>query len=80
MLGETDEHERGADDEEALEAQYLEILEKLKGFDPSDARRILETLSDGAEWVPDAIASTSRSPNPCSPNPCSCSGVSRSGG
>ena len=48
---ENDEVESETGDEETLE-----VLEMLGDLDRKDCQRILEALSDGKEWVPDAIA------------------------
>ena len=52
------ELERGEEGKEAeVETVDEEVLEVLEGLELSDHhRRILEELSDGEEWVPDAIA------------------------
>jgi hypothetical protein len=47
----TELSEEETDDDEALE-----VLGLLDGFDLNHCHRILETLSDGDEWVPDAVA------------------------
>jgi hypothetical protein len=43
-------------EDEEVEDETLEVLEELGDLDRNDCRRILETLSDGNETVPDAIA------------------------
>jgi hypothetical protein len=42
--------------EETENDETLEVLGLLNGLDLNHSHRILETLSDGDEWVPDAIA------------------------
>jgi antitoxin (DNA-binding transcriptional repressor) of toxin-antitoxin stability system len=43
-------------EDEEVEEETLEVLEELGDLDRNDCHRILETLSDGNESVPDAIA------------------------
>jgi hypothetical protein len=44
-------------EEETENDETLEVLGLLNGLDLNHSHRILETLSDGDEWVPDAIPS-----------------------
>jgi hypothetical protein len=41
---------------ETRDDETLEVLEMLGDLDRKDCQRILEALSDGEQWVPDAIA------------------------
>jgi hypothetical protein len=43
-------------EEETEDGEALEVLGILDGLDLNHCHRILKTLSDGDEWVPDAVA------------------------